>query len=106
MAIDNLTEDFFEETVLKSEKPFVVYFSAKWCGPCHSMKAIVEELSQEFQGNLLFGKADVDYMPSIAAGYGIKSIPAFLLFKEGQPILHASGASTKDRLKELLEKHL
>jgi thioredoxin 1 len=106
MAIEDLTEDFFEETVLESEKPFVVYFSAKWCGPCHAMKPIVEELSEEMSEHVLFGKADVDYLPSIAAGYGIRSIPTFMLFRGGEPVLQASGSSTKDRLKELIEKHL
>lgn len=106
MAIEDLTEDFFEETVLKSERPYVVYFSAKWCGPCHAMKPIVEELSVEMEEQVVFGKADVDYMPSIASGYGIRSIPTFLLFKNGKAVVQAVGGATKSHLKELIEKHL
>jgi len=106
MAILDLYEETFDQVVVQSEKPFLVYFSAKWCGPCHAMKPIVEEISEELSEQLSIGKLDVDYAPSIAAGYGIRSIPAFVLFKNGEAASQFSGSCGKDRLKALLEERL
>lgn len=88
----------FASTVLASQKPFVVYFSATWCRPCQAMAPTVEEFAETHQDVVSFGKVDVDKAPQLAGKYEVRSVPTLLLFKNGIPVAQATGLLSKDKL--------
>ena len=102
----HLSESTFEPEVLQADTPVVVDFWAEWCGPCHMIAPIVEELAAEYDGQVKFTKLDVDAEPHIAAQYGIRSIPTLLIFKGGQPADQVVGAVPKTVLKKRLDSAL
>lgn len=97
-----LTEENFEEKVLKADKPVLVDFWATWCGPCKMQAPIFEELAEEMKDVAYFGKVDVDENPGLAQAYRIMSIPMLISFKDGKPYKKTMGLSSKEELKELL----
>jgi thioredoxin 1 len=99
-----LTDQNFEELVLKSDKPVLVDFWAQWCGPCLNIAPAIEELAQEFDGKVVVGKLDVDANPVVASQFGIRSIPTLLVIKNGVVVDKQIGASPKSVLKQKLEK--
>lgn len=101
-----ITDDQFDEVVLKSDIPVLVDFWATWCGPCKAVGPIVDELATEYAGKLKVGKVDVDSNQKVAAGYGIQSIPTLLLFKDGEIVERITGAYPKPALKQHIDKHL
>jgi thioredoxin 1 len=101
-----LTEETFEQEVLKATMPVLVDFWAAWCGPCKMIAPIVEELATEYEGKLKIGKVDVDNHQKIAMQYGIRSIPTLLMFKGGKVVEQIVGAAPKKTLVEKLSKHL
>jgi thioredoxin 1 len=101
-----LTEETFEQEVLKATIPVLIDFWAAWCGPCKMIAPIVEELAIEYEGKLKIGKVDVDNHQKIAMQYGIRSIPTLLMFKGGNVVEQIIGAAPKKTLVEKLSKHL
>ena len=102
MAEIILNGDNFEKEVLQSELPVLVDFWATWCGPCRMMALVVEELAQEYDGKFVVGKVDVDENEDLAAEYGIMSIPALLVFKNGEVTDTALGVTPKEKLLAML----
>ncbi|MEX2403900.1 MAG: thioredoxin TrxA [Balneolales bacterium] len=98
-----LTDDSFDNEVLKSDQPVLVDFWAEWCGPCRMIGPIVEELAGEYEGKLKVGKVDVDSNPQISTKYNIRSIPALLIFKNGEVVDQIVGAVPKVELKKQLD---
>ncbi len=93
----------FEEEVLQSDLPVLVDFWASWCGPCRMLAPVIEEIAEEYAGRLKVGKVNVDEEPALAMRYGISSIPALLLFQNGEPVKTAVGYRPKEELqRELL----
>jgi thioredoxin 1 len=101
-----VTDSEFQELVLKSETPVLVDFWADWCMPCKMIAPIVEELAEEYDGQVVFAKVDVDSSPLTAAEYGIRSIPTLLVFKGGSPVDQVVGAVPKAVLKKRLDNAL
>ncbi len=101
-----LTEDNFEEEVLNSGDIVVVDFWADWCGPCHVIAPVIEELADEYEGRVKIGKLDTEASPKIAERFGIRSIPTLLFFKDGQIVDQAIGALPKSVLVEKLNQLL
>lgn len=97
-----LNEDNFESEVLKRTEPVLVDFWADWCGPCHMIAPVIEELAAEFEGRARVGKLEVDPNAHLAAQYGIRSIPTMLLFKDGQVADQVVGVVPKRVLVEKL----
>lgn len=79
-----LTDDNFEQEVIKSDKPVLIDFWAVWCGPCKIIAPVVEELAAEYDGKAKIGKLDVDENNQTSIKYGVRSIPTLLIFKDGK----------------------
>ena len=103
VAIDDSN---FEQVVLNSKIPVLLDFWAAWCAPCRMVAPVVDELAQEYDGKVSFGKVDVDQNPKIAGKYGIMSIPTLILFKDGKPITNMVGFKPKAQLKQSLDSIL
>jgi len=101
-----ITEETFEQEVLKSSIPVLVDFWAVWCGPCKAVEPIVEEIAEEYNGKLKVGKVNVDASHQVSMKYGIRSIPTLLLFKNGTVAEQIVGAAPKKILTERISKHL
>jgi thioredoxin 1 len=80
------TKDNFNEEVLNSDIPVLVDFYADWCGPCRMMLPVVEEMAKKFDGKVKVGKVNTDREPSLAAKYGVMSIPSFVFIKNGKVV--------------------
>lgn len=93
-----LTDDNFEQEVIKSDIPVLVDFWAVWCGPCKIIAPVVEQLAQEYEGKLKVGKLDVDNNQDSSIKYGVRSIPTLLLFKDGSVKDTIIGAVPKQQI--------
>ena len=102
----SISDSDFDQVVLKADKPVLVDFWAPWCKPCLMVAPVLDELSQEYDGRISFVKVDVDQNPKTAASYGIMSIPALIIFKDGKPASHIVGFRPKAELKQSLEATL
>lgn len=102
-SILTLTDDNFSNEVLTSPVPVLVDFWAEWCGPCKMISPIIDELAQEYQGKVRFGKVNVDEHQTLAAQYGIRAIPTLLLFKGGEITDQIVGMKSKRDFKEKLD---
>ena len=106
MALVTITDDNFEEEVLKSDKPVLIDFWATWCGPCRIIAPIVEEMATEYDGKAKIGKLDVDSNQQTSIKYGVRSIPTLLLFKGGELKETIIGAVPKAHLVDKLQSVL
>ena len=99
-----LNDGNFESEVLKSDLPVLIDFWAPWCGPCHMVGPIVEEIAKDYDGKLKVGKLNVDENSQTAGQYGIMSIPSLLFFKGGKVIDQIVGAVPKQHFIEKIDK--
>ena len=99
-----VNEHSFEQEVLRSDRPVLVDFYADWCGPCHTIKPIVEELAQDYAGRVNVRKVDVDENQGLAEQYGVRGIPALLLFKDGHVQETVVGLQSKTQLAIILDR--
>ncbi|MBU2649546.1 MAG: thioredoxin [Bacteroidetes bacterium] len=102
MALE-FTDGNFEELVLKADKPVIVDFWAEWCGPCRMVGPIVQEIGNEYSGQAVVGKVNVDDNPKVTAQFGIRNIPTILFIKNGQVVDKQVGAVPKQVLTNKLE---
>ncbi len=91
---------------IKSKKPVIIDFWAEWCSPCRMASPIFDELSKEMSAKLDFAKLNIDENSETTSKYGVMSIPAFLIFKEGEMIGEIHGAMPKSVFREQIESHL
>jgi thioredoxin 1 len=94
------------KTFVASDGLVMVDIFAKWCGPCKVIAPIVDEISNDYQGKVKVGKLDADLNRDYVSELGIRSIPTIILYKNGDEIERSVGQTTKQKLTEMLEKHL
>jgi thioredoxin 1 len=96
----------FQSEVIESDKPVLVDFWAEWCGPCHMIAPVLDEIAAEKSDQLKIAKVNVDENGQSAQQNGVTSIPTMVLFKNGQPVERIVGAQPKERLLDQLNPHL
>lgn len=106
MLVPQVMDSSFHEEVIKSNCPVLVDFWAPWCGPCRMIASVVDEIANEYSGNLKVVKVNTDENPSTATEYGIRSIPTLMIFDQGKKIDTVIGAVPKSTLASLLQKNL
>lgn len=103
MAEKILTKENFENEVMNTEKPVLIDFWATWCGPCKMIAPVIKEISEEYADKIKVCKVNVDDEPSLAAKFGITSIPTLILVKNGEVIKTSVGYIPKEKITELFE---
>ncbi len=101
-----VTDASFKGEVLESDVPVLVDFWAPWCGPCRMVAPVVEEIAEQYEGQVKVVKLNTDENPQVASNYGIRSIPTLMIFKDGQRVDMVVGAVPKTTLANTLEKYL
>jgi thioredoxin 1 len=104
--IIHVTDAEFDTRVMKSEIPVLLDFWAPWCGPCLMIGPVLEEVARNFQGRAVVAKINVDENPQIPQTYGVMAIPTLMVFKGGEIKEKSVGVVSKDKIGELLTKHL
>jgi thioredoxin 1 len=99
--MEAVTEKTFDDEVLKSEHDVLVDFWAEWCGPCHAVAPVLDQIAAE-RGDLKVVKLNIDEEPEVAQRYGVMSIPTLILFRGGEPAAAAVGAMPKSMLEQRL----
>ena len=104
--LHEFTDVNFEQEVLNSDVPVLVDFWAAWCGPCRRVGPVIENIAAEYEQNAKVGKLDVDANVATTARFGISSIPAVLVFKDGQVVESLVGVRPQERYEEALNQVL
>jgi thioredoxin 1 len=97
-------DEEFEETILRSEKLAVVDFWADWCEPCHAMAATVQFLTEDYQGQIVVAKLDVEENPLTPARYNVMGLPTLIFFHNGEEVDRVVGITDITELSERVEK--
>jgi len=102
----HLSDDDFDEKVLKASGPVLVDYWAEWCGPCKMIAPVLAEIATEYQGKLTVAKLNIDDNPATPQRYGVRGIPTLMLFKNGEVEATKVGALSKSQLAAFLDSNL
>ena len=102
MSVVTLTENNFDQEVIKSDKPVLIDFWASWCGPCRMVSPIVDEIADEEADKVKVGKVNVDEQPELASRFGVMSIPTLVVMKDGEVASTSVGARGKEAILAML----
>ena len=103
MSVFKITEENFNEEVLKSNKPVLIDFYADWCGPCRMMSPIIDQIAEEMPDKIKVGKINVDDNQELAMKYGVMSIPTIVIIENGEVKNTLVGVRDKSEIKEMLK---
>ena len=106
MATKAITDESFDNDVIKSDKPTVVDFWAEWCGPCKQIGPTLEEISDEMANDIVIAKHNIDNEPNTPTKYGVRGIPTMLLFKGGELKATKVGATPKSDIVAFIKENL
>lgn len=106
MPTKTVTDQSFATDVLGSDKPVLVDFWAEWCGPCRMIAPALEEISEALADKVTVAKINIDENMETPGRYGVRGIPAMLLFKGGQPVAQKVGAAPRSHIQDWLEGQL
>ena len=101
--VKEITSMNFNDEVLNSDIPVLVDFWAEWCGPCRAIGPVVDEIANDYNGKVSVGKLNVDNENQLAMEYGVRSIPALLIFNNGTVVNQIVGAVPKNRITDILD---
>ena len=101
MSVINITNESFENEVLRADKPVLLDFWASWCGPCRMVGPILEEIARE-RPDVRVGKVNVDEQPELARQFRVMSIPTLVVMKGGEVVHRSTGARPKEQILALL----
>ena len=104
--IIHVTDESFEQEVLKSSNPVLVDYWADWCGPCKMIAPVLDEIADEYEGKIRIAKLNIDQNPDTPPRYGIRGIPTLMLFKEGEVEATKVGAVSKSQLTAFIDSNL
>jgi thioredoxin 1 len=104
--VSEVSDSTFEKDVLQSDKPVLVDFWAEWCAPCRMLAPTVEAVAEKYATSARVVKLNVDDNPSVSQRYGIKGIPTLILFRRGKEEERVVGATSKDAISKLIDKHV
>jgi thioredoxin 1 len=105
-SIVHVTDDSFEEEVLKSPDPVLVDYWADWCGPCKMIAPVLDEIAGEYAGRVKIAKLNIDENPNTPPRYGIRGIPTLMLFRGGEVEATKVGAVSKSQLTAFIDSNL
>lgn len=103
MSVLKISNENYEEEVLKSDKPVIIDFYADWCGPCRMMSPIIDEIAEEKAESIKVGKVNVDENQELAMKYGVMSIPTIVIIKNGEVSKTFVGVRNKNEILEAIE---
>ena len=104
--VKEVSDNSFEADVLKSDQPVLVDFWAQWCAPCRMLAPTVEAVAEKYAGSATVVKLNVDDNPAVSQRYGIKGIPTLILFKNGKEEERVVGATSKEAISRMIDKHV
>ncbi len=105
-SIVHVTDDSFEDEVLKSPEPVLVDYWADWCGPCKMIAPVLDEIAGEYAGRIKVAKLNIDENPNTPPKYGIRGIPTLMLFRQGEVEATKVGAVSKSQLTAFIDSNL
>ena len=106
MPTKKVTDDNFDNEVIKSQKPTVVDFWAPWCSPCLQISSSLEEISNELSNEIVIAKLNIDEEVNTGTKFGIRGIPTMLLFKSGELKATKVGATTKSNIVSWIKENI
>lgn len=102
----HVTDDTFDDAVLKADGPVLVDYWADWCGPCKMIAPILDAISEEYSGRITIAKLNIDENPATPPKYGIRGIPTLMLFKDGNVEATKVGAVSKSQLTAFIDSNI
>ena len=104
MSTVTVTDETFEQDVLKAGKPVLVDFWAEWCGPCRMIAPALDQIAEELHDQVTIAKLNIEDSPTTPSRYGVRGIPTMMLFKDGQMASMKVGAMPKQKILEWLSE--